>query len=222
MSHPLSLAIIGGTGAEGRGLAFRFASAGVRVVIGSRASDRSREAVEGLRATHGELPLEAADNGAAVAACDVAILAVPFAHAVDTIAAIRGRFRPGSLLIDVTVPVTFEGGAPRLIETPEGSAAERVRAHLPPEVALAAAFKTIPASRLARAGAPLDCDEFVCGDSPESRARAMELLRLLPALRPIDAGPLTTARTIERMTLLAIEINRRYKVHDARFRVVGL
>jgi hypothetical protein len=87
---------------------------------------------------------------------------------------------------------------------------------------LAGAFKTIPARLLGDGEAALDCDEFVCGDSDDSRRRAIELVELLPGLRAVDVGPLSRARSIEHLTLLAIAINRRHKIHDARFRIVGL
>jgi len=217
----LHIGVVGGSGPEGRGIALRLARGGARVVIGSRSIDRARETVESLRRHAGELPLDAGDNATVVADCDVIFLAVPFAQAAGVVEACAERFRPGSLLIDVTVPVTFAGRTPQLAEVPEGSAAEHIRRRLPAPVQLAAALKTVPA-RLLSGDQPLDCDEFVCGDSAEARARASDVLRLIPGLRPIDAGPLATARTIERMTVLAIEINQRYKIRDARFRVVGL
>jgi hypothetical protein len=87
---------------------------------------------------------------------------------------------------------------------------------------VAAAFKTVPARLLGDVSAALDCDEFVCADSDDSRRRAFELIALLPGLRGIDVGALSRARSVEHLTALAIAINRRHKVHDARFRVVGL
>ena len=221
MSLPLHIGVIGGTGQEGRGVALRLARAGASVIIGSRSIERARETIDDLRGRAGELSLDAGDNGAVVDNCDVIFLAVPFAHAAGIVEAYAERFRRASLLIDVTVPVTFADRAPRLTEVPEGSATEHIRRRLPERVQLAAALKTVPA-RLLAGDQSLDCDDFICGDSAEARSRASEVLQLIPGLRPIDAGPLETARTIERMTVLAIAINQRYKVHDARFRVVGL
>lgn len=212
----IQIGIVGGTGAEGRGLAYRFASAGVRVLLGSRDRARATAAV-------GELGVDgvsAAINSEVLEACETVVIAVPFDHAVDVLSEHAGRFRPGCLLLDVTVPVVFARGGPRLAEIPEGSSAERLRRHLPGGVSLAAAFKTIPARALLERE-PLDCDEFVCGDSAEARARAMALVGMIPGLRPLDAGSLEAARILERMTLLAIGLNRRYKRHGARFKVVG-
>jgi NADPH-dependent F420 reductase len=118
--------------------------------------------------------------------------------------------------------VTFESGRPRFADPADGSAGEIVRRLLPEQVAVACAFKTLPAALLENLAAPLECDELVCGDSKASRDRAMAIVARIPTLRPIDAGPLEAARIIERMSLLAITLNRRYKRHDARFHVVGL
>lgn len=221
MTHPTTIGVIGGTGAEGRGLAARFAAAGLRVIVGSRHADRAAAAVNALRAEQAELPVEAATNERTIEASETVVLAVPFPCVSHILETHQGRFKSGALVIDVTVPVVFDDGRPRLLEVSEGSAAEHIRRRLPAGVSMAASLKTIPA-RVLNGAAPLDCDEFVCGDSESARARTMALLGLIPGLRPLDAGPLDSARTIERMTVLAITLNRRYKSRDARFRVVGL
>jgi len=210
--------IIGGTGHEGRGVAARLAAAGVPVLVGSRQLERAQQTVEAL----GGVGLEAATNDRIASDCDVIFLAVPFDGVAALLDAYRERFQPGALVIDLIVPLTFEGGVPGIAEVAEGSATEFVRARLPPEVRLAAAFKTIPASALAKLETPLDCDEFVCGDSPEVCAAVIGLLGHIPSLRLLDAGGLRSARLIERMTALAIVLNKRYKVRGARFKVAGL
>ena len=216
------IAILGGSGQQGRGLAQRLARAGLRITVGSRDPVRAREAVAGWTRSPADPPIEVADNGAAVAAADVTILAVPYASIDLLLDELRPRFNAGSLAIDLTVPVTFAQGKMAMLEVAEGSAAEHIRARLPAGVRLACAFKTVPAHLLGAGFEPLDCDEFVCGDSDEARADAAALVALLPGLRPVDVGPLSRARSIEHMTALAIAINRRHKIHDARFRVVGL
>ena len=215
-----SIAILGGTGQQGRGLARRFARAGARVVIGSRDPERARATVA---AWGGADPaIDVASHAAALEQSDVSILAVPFASVDALLDDLRPHFKPGTMVIDVTVPVTFDGGKMAMLELSEGSASEHIRARLPVGVGLAAAFKTIPAHLLGDANASLDCDEFVCGDSDQARARAIALVELLPGLRAVDVGALSRARSIEQLTALAIAINRRHKIHDARFRVVGL
>jgi NADPH-dependent F420 reductase len=120
------------------------------------------------------------------------------------------------------VPLSFAGGKVTLLDVAEGSAAAHVRARLPAHARLAVAFKTIPAHLLNDIDRPLDCDEFVCADTPDAREQAAALVRAMAGLRPVDAGPLSRARSVEHLTLLAIAINRRHKIHDARFRIMGL
>jgi len=218
----MQVAVVGGTGPQGRGLAARLAAAGVAILVGSREAAHAREVVTALEGKHGALAIEPATNADAIARADLIVLTVPFAHAAATLEANRERFRTGSVLIDVTVPVAFEKGVPKLVEVPEGSASEHLRRRLPEHVGMAAAFKTLPAATLAALDQPIDCDEFVCGDSLAARSRALELAGRIPGLRPVDAGDLEAARAIERMTVLAITINKRYRIRSARFRVVGL
>ena len=222
MGEAFQVAVVGGTGSEGRGLALRLASAGASITIGSRDPSRAAELAQKLNAEHPSLSLKGTSNEDAVAKADIIILAVPFQFAGSTIDGCRDAFQPDSLLIDVTVPVVFEGGKPRFVEPPEGSAAEHLKLRLPERVALACAFKTLPARLLEHLDVPLDCDDFICGDSPASRERAARLVGSIPGLRPIDAGSLESARVLERMTLLAITLNKRYKRHDARFQVLGI
>ena len=217
-----TVAILGGTGRQGRGLARRFAHAGIRIVVGSRDPERARETVTASTHRSGGAAIDVADNATAVERARVIILAVPFASVDGTLREVAPRLSAGSLVIDLTVPVSFESGKMTMIEVAEGSAAEHIRARLPPEVALSCAFKTVPAHLLDRGDEPLDCDEFVCGDSEAARQEASALVALLPGLRPVDVGPLSRARSIEHLTALAIAINRRHKIHDARYRVVGL
>jgi len=219
MSAGSTIAVLGGSGHQGRGLARRFAQAGASVVVGSRDAARAR-------ATVSEWPASASiqidGNGAAVARADVVLLTVPFVSLASLLDEVRPQFQPGALVIDVTVPVTFSGGKMSMLEVPEHSAAEHVRARVPEHVAVAGAFKTLPAHVLDEVEQPLDCDEFVCGDSDDARARAAALVHLIAGLRAVDVGPLARARSIEHVTALAIAINRRHKIHSARFRVVGL
>ena len=215
-----TIAVLGGSGHQGRGLAQRLTIAGEHVIVGSRDPERARDVIAGWPA-HARAA-EAATNRDAVARADVVILAVPFAGVAALLADTADQFAHDALVIDVTVPVTFVEGKLVLIAVAEGSAAQHVRAHLPAHVRVAAAFKTIPADLLDDLDRPLDCDEFVCGDSDAARAPASALVQRLPGLRAVDVGPLSRAGSVEHLTVLAIAINRRHKIHDARFRVVGL
>ena len=213
------VAVLGGTGHQGRGLAQRLALAGFPVIVGSRDADRAAAAVTGWPAA--ARPVDTVGYAAAIAGADVVVLAVPFAAIDAIIDEQQGRFKSSALVVDIAVPLTAAAGALTLADVKEGSAAERVRARLPAHVRLAATFKTVPAALLGDLARPLDCDEFVCGDSAEARSQAAALVHAIEGLRPIDVGPLTRARSIEHLTLLAVAINRRQKIHDARFRVVG-
>jgi NADPH-dependent F420 reductase len=218
-----AVSILGGTGQQGSGLAQRLAAAGVAVTIGSRDVIRARQAMSAWPAADASAGrIEAAENTDAIADAQLVVIAVPFASVDALLDALRPRFKAGTVVIDVTVPVTFAGGKMAMLDVAEGSASEHIRARLPVDVKLAAAFKTIPAHLLGDLNQTLDCDEFVCGDSDDARAQATALVELLPGLRSVDVGPLSRARSIEHLTALAIAINRRHKIHDARFRIVGL
>ena len=223
--NELSVGLIGGTGEEGRGLALRWAVAGARVSIGSRALDRAKAVAEELNKTVASRAVERisyGENREVIGSSDFALLTVPFAHAASTLEAHRQDFREGAILIDITVPVSFDQGRVRYIELPEGSASEHLKARLPENVPLVAAFKTEPAHLLAEIQEPLDCDSFVASDSKDARARVMEAIGFIEGLRAVDAGTLYSARTLERMTVLAIGINRRNKIKTARYRIVGM
>ncbi len=219
---PVRVGLIGGTGPEGRGLALRWAMAGATVRIGSRLVDRAHVAAAELNRILGDDRILSGGNHSAISESDLVVLTVPFTHAASTIETHAADFREGSILIDTTVPVSFEEGRVRYIELPEGSASEHLRARLPAATPLVAAFKTIPAHLLEDSREPLDCDDLVASDSKEAKARVIEAMTLMAGLRPVDAGRLESARTIERMTVLAIGINRRYKIKTARFRIAGL
>jgi len=216
---PTTIAVLGGTGQQGGGLAQRLAKAGRSVTVGSRDPGRAAATVAGWQLFGA--PVAAADYATAAASADVVIIAVPFAAVDSLLAECRDRFRPNALVIDVVVPVTFASNTVELTAIPDGSAAEHIRARLPEHVRLAATFKTVPAHLLNEIDRPLDCDEFVCGDSAEARAEAAAVVGDVAGLRAVDVGPLRAARSIEHLTLLAIRINRRHRLHDARYRVVG-
>ncbi len=218
--HGSTIAVLGGTGQQGSGIARRLAHAGAPVIVGSRDPKRAAEAIAGWAMPAGSI--RTASYRDAIAAAAIVVLAVPFDTLEELLSRHRADFAAGALIIDVSVPVIFSGGTVTLADVPDGSAAEYVKARLRDDLRVAVAFKTVPARLLDAVAQPLDCDEFVCGDSSEAREGAMALVRMLHGLRPVDVGPLSRARAIEHVTFLAIAINRRHKIHDARFRVVGL
>lgn len=216
------LAIIGGTGDQGKGLARRWARAGYSVVIGSREESRAEAAAVELRAETGGR-VSGAENAAAAALAPIIVLTVPFSAQIATLKAIRERLAPGTLFVDVTVPLEpAVGGRPtRLLGVWAGSAAEQCAELVPEGVEVVAAFHHVPASMLSDLDREVDCDILVCGDRREAKARARPLVEAIPGCRFIDAGPLANARTVEALTALLIGLNIRYRTHTG-VRLTGL
>ena len=214
------IAVLGGTGQQGRGIVQRLARAGHSMLVGSR--DPARAAATIAQWPEDCRSIRSVDYGTAMSEADTAVLTVPFEAVASLVAEHGPRLKDGALVIDVTVPLDFTGGKVTLLDVVEGSATEYIRTRLPERVRIAAAFKTVPAHLLNDIDRPMNCDEFVCGDSPEARAAASALVESVQNLRAVDVGPLSRARAIEHLTLLAVGINRRHKIHDARYRIVGL
>ena len=223
----MRVGILGGTGPEGRGLALRLSQAGVPVTIGSRNPEQAALKAEELRLRLKEEGGPGADiggreNSGVVEACEILFVAVPFEHAAGLLESCRGHLRQGQILVDVTVPLQFRSNRLELRELPEPSASEHLAKVLPEGVPLVAAFKTIPAHLLADLSTRLDCHVFICGDSSEARRQIVQVASRIEGLSPLDVGRLSQAATLERMTALAIQINKRHRVRFSRFRVVGL
>ena len=221
MPPPVTIGLLGGTGIEGKGIALRFAKAGASVTVGSRSLERALAVARQLNQQLGGELIGAAENPEMIGRSEIIFLTVPFAQAVDAINAYRHCFRQESILVDVTVPIKSKS-SPGPGDLAEGSGSQFLAKRMPESIPLVGAFKTIPAHVMAELDLRLDCDVFVCSDSEAAKVRVIEAIRLIPDLRPVDVGGLDAAGTLERMTALAIRINRRYKIKSARFRVVGL
>ncbi|MFQ5738193.1 MAG: NAD(P)-binding domain-containing protein [Acidobacteriota bacterium] len=217
----VKIGLIGGTGAEGKGIGLRLAAAGFEVGLGSRRRDRARETAEELNRQIGSTAIRGMENGRLIETCQLLFLTVPFVHAGPLLEEHHHRFKSEHTLVDVTVPVGFEKG-PRLLGLEEDSGSEHLLKRLPPGVPLVGAFKTLPAHLLCDLGSRLDCDEWVCSDSAKARRRVMEVVRRIPDLRWLDGGALRYCRCLEAMTVMAIAANRRYRVQNCRFRLTGL
>lgn len=219
-----TIAILGGTGPEGSGLAARWAAAGEHIVIGSRDANRAAETATLLRTRLGSnVKIEGTDNVSAVAQCDVVVLTVPFSGQAALLKQLKPHWKPGQILIDTTVPLAAAvGGAPsRMLNVWQGSAAQQARELAPDPVAVAAAFHNLSAELLARDG-PVDCDILVCSDDETAKRVASELAEKIPGARAINGGKLENARIVESITALLIGLNLRYKVHTAGIRFTGL
>jgi 8-hydroxy-5-deazaflavin:NADPH oxidoreductase len=218
------IAILGGTGAEGSGLAYRLAKAGEHIVIGSRDAARAEETAKKLRERiGGSVQIEGMDNVSAAAACDVALLTVPFSGAPALLKQLKSVWKPGTVVVDTTVPLAASvgGAATRMLGVWQGSAAQQTRELLPAELNLAAAFQNIGAELLA-GDAPVECDVLVCGDDEKAKQVASELVGKIPGARALNGGKLENARIVESLTALLIGLNIRYKVHSAGIRFTGL
>jgi NADPH-dependent F420 reductase len=218
------IAILGGTGPEGSGLANRLARADEHIVIGSRDAARAQEAAQQLRASiGGAAQIDGADNAAAVAQCEIALLTVPFSGQAALLKQLKSAWKPGTLVIDTTVPLAASvGGSPtRMLGVWQGSAAEATREFLPAGISIVAAFHNLSAELLA-GDAAVECDVLVCSDDEKARQVAMELAEKIPGVRALNGGKLENARIVESVTALLIGLNIRYKVHSAGVRFTGL
>jgi len=218
------IAILGGTGPEGLGLANRFARGGEHIVIGSRDAARAQQAASQLRSRIGAATnVEGGDNATAAAQSEIVVLTVPFSGQATLLKQLKNVWKAGTMVIDTTVPLAATvGGAPtRMIGVWQGSAAEAARELLPQNVSIAAAFHNLGAELLA-GDAPIDCDVLVCSDDEKAKQAAMELAGKIPGVRAVNGGKLEAARIVESITALLIGLNIRYKVHSAGVRFTGL
>jgi 8-hydroxy-5-deazaflavin:NADPH oxidoreductase len=218
------IGILGGTGPEGSGLAYRWARAGEHIVIGSRDAQRAAETAAQLRARiGGTAQIDGADNAATVAQCEIVVVTVPFSGQAALLKQLKSAWRPGTIVIDTTVPLaaTVGGAATRMLGVWQGSAAEQTKELLPAGVSVAAAFQNLGAEVLAGDG-PVDCDVLVCSDDEKAKQIAFDLAGKIPGARALNGGKLENARIVESLTALLIGLNMRYKVHAAGIRFTGL
>ncbi|MEE8274925.1 MAG: NADPH-dependent F420 reductase [Alphaproteobacteria bacterium] len=212
-----TLAIIGGTGALGGGLAARWAKAGYAVIIGSRTPEKAARAVAAIEAGTGAPPVRGMGNAEAATAGDIVIVAVPYASHAAILGQIAASVQ-GKIVVDATVPlVPPKVGTVNLPE--QGSAAEAAQAALGTGVEVVSALHNVAADKLSK-DAPIDCDVLVCGDAKAARAAVIALVGAL-GLRGLDAGPLANSAAAEALTSVLITINRRYKVDGAGIRITG-
>ena len=218
MSGRSTIAIIGGTGAEGGGMALRLAKAGHRVLIGSRDAAKAKTAAAELAAlAAGEI---AGDSNRAVAsAAEIVILTVPYAAQRPTVEEIRDIL-VGKILVDATAPLV----PPRVnrVQLPEGgSAVAAIQALLGEQTRVVSAFQNVSAEKLKALDHTVDCDVLVCADDAPARQAVIDLIATM-GMRGIDAGPIGNSAAAEALTSLLIWINRKYKVPSAGIRITGI
>jgi NADPH-dependent F420 reductase len=219
MPTETTIAVLGGTGKEGSGLALRWAHAGHRVIIGSRSPERAGETAATINARTGGKNAEGADNLAAAKAADTVVLTVPYAAQIATLQEVKAALA-GKILIDVTVPLV----PPQVsrVQLPDGgSAVVKAQALLGETVRVVSAFQNVSAELLAEIGKPVDCDVLVCGDDREARSQVIALAKDA-GMRAFHAGPLVNSTVAEALTSVLITINRQYKVKHSGISITGL
>jgi len=217
--QPRTIAVIGGTGKEGSGLALRWAHAGHRVLIGSRAAERAGETAAAINAKLGGERAAGMDNLAAAQRGDIAVLTVPYAAQLDTLSAIKPALA-GKILIDVTVPLV----PPQVsrVQLPEGgSAVLNAQKLVGDGVRVVSAFQNVSAEHLGVIGHSIDCDVLVCGDDKDARGEVIALARDA-GMRAFHGGPLANSAAAEALTSALIAINRQYKIKHSGIRITGL
>jgi hypothetical protein len=224
-----TVAVIGGTGALGFGLALRWAIAGVPVLIGSRDAERAGAAASKLRERAGEagvgdVAVEGLDNEEAAKRSGTVVLAVPFRAHSENLNNLRYALAPGTVLVDATVPLAaaIGGWATRTVGVWQGSAAEQAQEMAPRGVIVVSAFHTVSANLLSDPEKEIDEDVLVAGDDRKAKGEVGELIRRIPGLRPVDCGDLEIARIVEQLTALLISVNKRHKIKHSGIRLTGL
>jgi 8-hydroxy-5-deazaflavin:NADPH oxidoreductase len=217
------VAVIGASGSLGFGLAIRLAGAGIPIAIGSRDPDRAAETAARAAELIPSGSFAAHDNAGAAGAADTVILSVPFRSQSETLHNLRDAWRPGTLLIDASVPLAaaIGGKATRMVGVWQGSAAQQAAEMVPDGVRVVSALHTVSAASLTDVDHPLEQDVLVCGDARADKREAARLIERIEGLRCVDCGRLEMARTTEALTALLIGVNARYKVH-AGIRLAGL
>jgi NADPH-dependent F420 reductase len=218
-SEKKTIAVLGGTGAEGSGLALRWAHAGHRIILGSRNPEKAAAIVAELNKALGDGTVTWQDNKSAAEQAEIVMLTVPYAAQRATVEEVASALS-GKILVDATVPLM----PPKVnrVQLPEGgSAVAQVQQLLGASVRVVSAFQNVSAHHLKDLGHAVDCDVLICGDDPEAREVVVGLAADL-GLRGIHAGPICNSAAVEAMTSVLISINMRYKTSATGIRITGV
>jgi len=214
-----TIAVLGGTGKEGKGLALRWAVKGHEVVIGSRDAARAQVTAEEIRTRAGDQArVRGADNAAAAQAASIVVLAVPYSAQLGTAQEVVAQL-VGKVLIDVTVPLV-PPKVDRVQMPPGGSAVLVLQERLGAQVKVVSAFQNVSAGHLWDLDHVIDCDVLVCGDDAEAREAAVRLVEDA-GMKGWHAGVLANSVAAEAMTSVLIAINKRYKIPGSGLRITG-
>lgn len=219
----MRIAVVGGTGDEGHGLAMRWAKAGFDVVIGSREAPKAQATADEISAKVQGSKVEGAVNIEAARACDVVVVTVPFSGQAMIYKSIAEAITPDKIVVDCTVPVAANVGAKvtHTLGVWEGSAAQQALAFLPKGTVMCAGFHSLAAVALNDLSSVLEGDVLVCGPKA-AKDKVRELVEAIPDLGYVDAGPLENARIVEPITALLIGINHRYKTDRSGLKITGI
>lgn len=207
----LTVGVLGGTGAQGRGLAVRWAQAGLKVVVGSRSAERAQQAAAEIAEQTGGA-VTGQDNSGCAGSSDIVLAALPWEGHEETLRSLRTELA-GKIVVDCVNPLGFDERGPYALNVPEGSAAEQAEAVLP-DSRVTAAFHHVSAVKLADTGIDhIDLDVLVLGDDREATDVVRGLADVIPGVRGIYGGRLRNAHQVEAFTANIIAINRRYRAH---------
>lgn len=217
MAERDTIAILGGTGDLGTGLAIRWAKAGHKIVIGSRTLEKAQAAVAKLHEISPDTPADAMENADAAAAGSIVVITVPAEHQLSTLEHVRAGLT-GKILIDVTVPLV----PPKVgtVQLPaEGSAGKRAQELLGDEVMVVSAFQNV-AAHLLQQDVHIDCDVLVAGNKKDARQKVIDLIAQA-GMKGWHAGPIANAAAAEALTSVLIQINRQGDISHAGIKIVG-
>lgn len=219
IAHRRTIAILGGTGAEGSGLALRWARAGHRVILGSRSPEKAAKVCAELNILAGGDAISFLGNRSAAAAAEIVVLTVPHAAQRATVEEARASLG-GKILVDATVPLV-PPKVSRVRLPAAGSAVAAIQQMLGESVRVVSAFQNVSAHSLKDLDHAVDCDVLVCGDDAAARETVIELAHDI-GLRAYHAGPICNSAAAEALSSVLIAINLRYKVRGAGIRVTGI
>ncbi len=214
-----AICVVGGTGAEGSGLALRWANAGHRVTIGSRDAAKAQATAQSLNLILGADRIAGADSAEGVAGAEIVVLTVPFAAQLTTVTGLKDALA-GKILIDVTVPLV-PPKVSRVQLPPSDSCVVAVQELLGEQARVVSAFQNVSAHKLKTLDHAIDCDVLVAADDKDARGIAIGLATDA-GLRGINIGPLANSVVTESLTSVLIWINRAYKIPDAGIRITGI
>jgi NADPH-dependent F420 reductase len=213
------IAVLGGTGKEGSGLALRWAAAGYDVTIGSRELEKAQRTAAELNATLGQDSVRGLTNREAAAQADLVVMTVPYAAHAATLESIRDVVQ-GKVFVDVTVPLDTQN-VRRVKMPPAGSASAEAQQFLGEDVQVVAAFQNISAEHLKMLDHEIECDALVCGNDKSAKQQVIELAQAAH-IQAWDAGPIENAMVVEGMTSVLINLNIKHKVKAAGIRITGI